>query len=89
MVGGAVLCVIISMALQVPELAITAYMVFFISKETKHLTTITGVLGLIGADHWHCRQLSCFTSSPMVIPNCAFPEWRSRCFLECGCRAFL
>ena len=25
----------------------------------------------------------------MVIPNCAFPEWRSRCFSECGCRAFL
>ena len=48
MVGGAVLCVIISMALQVPELATSAYMVFFISKESKLLTTITGVLGLIG-----------------------------------------
>src|SRR5437667_1431098 len=42
-VGGAVLCVIISMALQVPQLATSAYMVFFISKETKLLTTITGV----------------------------------------------
>ena len=49
MVGGAVLCVIISMALQVPELALSAYMVFFISKESKFLTTITGVIGLIGA----------------------------------------
>jgi uncharacterized membrane protein YccC len=49
MVGGAVLCVIISMTLQVPELALTAYMVFFISKESKLLTTITGVGGLIGA----------------------------------------
>jgi uncharacterized membrane protein YccC len=48
MVGGAVLCVIISMALQVPELALTAYMVFFISKENKLLTTVTGVGGLIG-----------------------------------------
>ncbi len=48
MVGGAVLCVIISMALQVPELAVTAYMVFFVSKESKHLTTLTGLLGLIG-----------------------------------------
>jgi len=47
-VAGVVLCVIISMALQVPELALTAYMVFFISKETKLLTTITGVGGLIG-----------------------------------------
>jgi multidrug resistance protein MdtO len=48
MVGGAVLCVIISMTLQVPELALSAYMVFFFSKETKALTTITGVAGLIG-----------------------------------------
>src|SRR5258706_8286038 len=48
LVCGAVLCVIISMALQVPELAVSAYMVFFISKETKTLTTIVGVLGLVG-----------------------------------------
>src|SRR6266700_2036517 len=46
-VGGAVLCVIISMALQVPQLATSAYMVFFISKESKLLTTITGVGGVI------------------------------------------
>ena len=49
MVGGAVLCVIISMTLQVPELSLSAYMVFFISKENKFLTTVTGVGGLIGA----------------------------------------
>jgi uncharacterized membrane protein YccC len=49
MVGGVVLCVIISMALQVPELDLTAYMVFFVSKETKKLTTLTGILGFIGA----------------------------------------
>ena len=48
LICGAVLCVIISMALQVPELAISAYMVFFISKETKTVTTIVGILGLIG-----------------------------------------
>src|SRR6266478_6060868 len=47
MVGGAVLCVIISMALQVPQLATSAYMVFFISKESKLLTKITGVGGVI------------------------------------------
>src|SRR5436190_14462873 len=46
-VAGAVLCVIISMALQVPQLATSAYMVFFISKESKRLTTITGVGGVI------------------------------------------
>src|SRR5262249_12612811 len=48
MVGGTVLCVIISMALQVPELALSAYMIFFLSKETKALTTVTGAGGLIG-----------------------------------------
>jgi len=44
---GAVLCVIISMALQVPQLATSAYMVFFISKETKEVTTTVGVGGII------------------------------------------
>jgi uncharacterized membrane protein YccC len=47
-VAGAVLCVIVSMTLQVPELAVSAYMVFFTSKASKQLTTLTGVLGLIG-----------------------------------------
>src|SRR5438552_8039969 len=47
MVGGAVLCVIMSMTLQVPQLATSAYMVFFISKESKLLTKITGVGGVI------------------------------------------
>jgi uncharacterized membrane protein YccC len=46
-VAGAVLCVIISMALQVPELATSAYMVFFASKENKQLTTATGIGGVI------------------------------------------
>src|SRR5215469_9076010 len=48
MVAGVILCVIISMTLQVPLLDITAYMVFFASKETKSLTTVTGVIGFIG-----------------------------------------
>jgi uncharacterized membrane protein YccC len=48
MVGCAVLCVIISMTLQVPELSVAAYMPFFISQETKLKTTIVGVVGFIG-----------------------------------------
>jgi Fusaric acid resistance protein family len=48
MVGAAVLCVIISMTLQVPELSVTAYMPFFISQESKLKTTIIGVVGFIG-----------------------------------------
>jgi uncharacterized membrane protein YccC len=46
MAAGAVLCVIISMTLQVPQLATSAYMIFFVSKETKALTTSTAVGGL-------------------------------------------
>src|SRR3954466_4412124 len=47
MVAGAVLCVIISMTLQVPQLATSAYMVFFASKESKLLTKITGLGGIV------------------------------------------
>jgi len=42
------LVVIISMALQVPEAAISAYMVFFVTKENKVVTTLTGVLLILG-----------------------------------------
>ena len=48
LVSGAVLCVIISMGLQVPELAVSAYMIFFVSKENKTVTTMLGVVGMIG-----------------------------------------
>src|SRR4029077_13864160 len=47
-VGAAVLCVIISMTLQVSGLSAIAYMAFFISQETKAKTTVVGVAGLIG-----------------------------------------
>src|ERR1700752_5109446 len=46
MIGGAVLCVIISMTLQVPQLATSAYMVFFASKETKLSTKNIGIGGI-------------------------------------------
>jgi uncharacterized membrane protein YccC len=49
MVGGTVLCVIISMTLQVPSLDLSAYMVFFLSQKTKQLTVLIGLLGFIGA----------------------------------------
>jgi uncharacterized membrane protein YccC len=48
MVGGSVLCVIISMTLQVPELAVSAYMPFFFSSERKAVTIVGGIIGLIG-----------------------------------------
>jgi len=46
-VAGAVVCVIVSMTLQVPQLATSAYMVFFASKETKLLTKNTCVGGVL------------------------------------------
>src|SRR4030095_9020693 len=49
LVGAAVLSVIISMALQVPEVAVTAFIIFFISQPTKQGTILTGLLGFIGA----------------------------------------
>jgi Fusaric acid resistance protein family len=48
LVVGTVLCVIISMTLQVPFLAVSAYMIFFVSKQNKAVTTMVGVLGLMG-----------------------------------------
>lgn len=48
LICGAVLCVIISTVLEVPELGLSAYMVFFISKENKRVTTVVGLLGVIG-----------------------------------------
>ena len=56
-VGGAVLCVIISMTLQVPELSVTAYMAFFISQDTKLKTTIVGVGGFIALTIGICITL--------------------------------
>src|SRR6185437_11107955 len=47
LVVGAVLCVIISMTLQVPQLATSAYMIFFVSKKSKLLTANTGIGGII------------------------------------------
>jgi uncharacterized membrane protein YccC len=48
MVGGAVLCVIISMTLQVPELAVTAYMPFFLSSESKAVSIVGAIIGIVG-----------------------------------------
>jgi hypothetical protein len=43
------LVTIISMALQVPELPVSAYMVFFVTKENRVRTALTGVLLIVGA----------------------------------------
>src|SRR6266550_2040886 len=87
-VAGAVLCVIISMTLQVPQLATSAYMVFFISKGASYSRQLPESVELLFSPS-ALAPLFYFTNSRMVIRNCAFPEWQSRCFSECGFRAFL
>ncbi len=42
------LVTIISLALQVPQLAFSAFFVFFVTKENRVLTTLTGVLMILG-----------------------------------------
>lgn len=42
------LVTVISMALQTPETALSAYMVFFVTKENRVLTLVTGVLMILG-----------------------------------------
>src|ERR1700760_1735561 len=49
MVVSVVLVVVISMTLQVPQLAFSAFFVFFVSKENRVLTGFTCVLMMIGA----------------------------------------
>jgi multidrug resistance protein MdtO len=48
MVVAVVLVTIVSMTLQVPETALSAYMVFFTTKENRALTLLTGVLMTVG-----------------------------------------
>jgi multidrug resistance protein MdtO len=43
-----VLVTIISLALEVPQLAFSAFFVFFVTKENRVLTTLTGVLMILG-----------------------------------------
>jgi uncharacterized membrane protein YccC len=42
------LVVIISMTLQIPEALLSAYMVFFVTKENKVVTTLVGVMTILG-----------------------------------------
>ena len=49
MVVSVSLVVMISMALQVPQLAFSAFFVFFVSKENRVLTMVTGLVMIIGA----------------------------------------
>ena len=49
MVVAVALVTIISMALQIPEAALSTYMVFFVTKENRTVTTLAGVLVILGA----------------------------------------
>lgn len=49
LVVAVVLVTVISMTLQVPEVAVSAYMVFFVTKENRVVTALAGVLLIVGA----------------------------------------
>src|SRR5215469_14402638 len=70
LVCGTVLAVLISTVLQVPELGLSAYMIFFISKENKRVTTTVGVLGLIGV------TIGIVVTLPLYRFTYGHPEWR-------------
>jgi uncharacterized membrane protein YccC len=88
-VGAAVLCVIISMALQVPELSVTAYMPFFVSQDSKLKTTTVGVIGFIGLTIGICITLLLYKFTygypELRIPGMALAlflgMWLSRVFV--------
>lgn len=73
LICGVVLCVIISTVLEVPEVGLSAYMVFFISKENKRVTALVGVLGLIG--------LTVGVAVTLLLYKVTYghPEWRIPC----------
>ena len=48
MVAGVLLVTIISMALQVPQLTLSAFFVIFVTKENRTLTTLTGIIMVLG-----------------------------------------
>ncbi len=49
LVIGAVAVTIISLALQTPSTAVSAYLVFFVTKENRMLTAVTGIVLAVGA----------------------------------------
>jgi len=65
-----VVVIIISMTLQTPETAVSAYMVLFVSKENRATTTIAGVGLTIGV------TLGIFISLFLFRHTFDFPEWR-------------
>lgn len=73
LVCGAVLCLIISTVLEVPEFGLSAYMVFFISQKNKRVTTIVGVLGFTG--------LTIGVAVTLLLYKVTYghPEWRIPC----------
>jgi uncharacterized membrane protein YccC len=70
MIVSVALVTIISMALQTPETAVSAYMVFFVCKENRVLTTITGIGLIVGC------TLGIAISLPLSLLTFDHPELR-------------
>ena len=70
LVVAVVLTTVISMALQVPQLSFSTFFVFFVSKENRVITTITGLLMIFGA--------TIAMGASLLLYQVTFdhPEWR-------------
>jgi uncharacterized membrane protein YccC len=65
-----VIVVVLSMTLQIPETAVSAYMVLFVSKENRAMTTIAGVGLTVGV------TLGIIISLALFRHTFDYPEWR-------------
>ncbi len=70
MVVTVALVTVISMTLQTPETALSAYMVFFVTKENRVLTMVTGVLMILGV------TIALFASLLLYRYTFDYPELR-------------
>jgi multidrug resistance protein MdtO len=81
LVTSVVLVTIISLALQVPQLAFSAFFVFFVTKENRVLTALTGVLMILG------NSIATLTSLFLYHYTFDYPELRipvMACFVFTG-----
>src|SRR5262249_4336673 len=60
LVVGVVAVTIISMTLRTPSTAVSAYMVFFVTKQNRVITTITGMGGILGVTIAIAFSLFCY-----------------------------
>jgi multidrug resistance protein MdtO len=70
LVISVVLVTIISMALQIPQLPFSAFIIFFVTKENRALTLLTGIMMIIGI------TIAMATTLVLYQYTFDYPEWR-------------